>query len=242
MKFAQWTSPVIQNELLQIIADLIHERNTNDVRASWWYGIILHGTSDNRTEQVSLGLSFALNATKTEAFIGFYSTKSTEGEVLYELVKCSELNLDRKNIVGIAFDAAADINSVHKGVSPRMEECSRSASTSTFTDSLVPNLALQDTMTQIKPLRNTLGIVQVLYNFLEASPKRHALFSDTGVQGEYPAKTDAEVIEYDSMVMPVGNRRVRIWTNGMHYNSPAHAVFRRRSENLLWEQSLVDRH
>ena len=241
MKFAQWTSPVIQNELLQIIADLIHERNTNDVRASWWYGIILHGTSDNRTEQVSLGLSFALNAAKTGAFIGFYSTKSTEGEVLYELVKCSELNLDR-NIVGIAFEGAANINSVHKGVSPRMEECSRSASTSTFTDSLVPNLALQDTMTQIKPLRNTLGIVQVLYNFLEASPKRHALFSDTGVQGEYPAKTDAEVIEYDSMVMPVGNRRVRIWTNGMHYNSPAHAVFRRRSENLLWEQSLVDRH
>ena len=37
---------MIQNELLQIIADLIRERITNDVRASGWYGIILDETSD----------------------------------------------------------------------------------------------------------------------------------------------------------------------------------------------------
>ena len=52
-KHAQWTSPVIRNELLKIIADLIRERITNDVRASGWYGIILGETSDiSRTEQV----------------------------------------------------------------------------------------------------------------------------------------------------------------------------------------------
>ena len=39
---------VIQNELLQMIADLIRERITNDVRASGWYGIILDETSDIR--------------------------------------------------------------------------------------------------------------------------------------------------------------------------------------------------
>ena len=96
-----------QNELLQIIADLIRDRITNDVRTSGWYGIILDETSDiSRTEKVSLCLSFALNGTKKEAFIGFYSTKSTEGEVLYELVKSAitELNLDLKNIVGEAID------------------------------------------------------------------------------------------------------------------------------------------
>ena len=40
-KHAQRTSPVIQNELLQIFVDLIRERITNDVQASGWYGIIL---------------------------------------------------------------------------------------------------------------------------------------------------------------------------------------------------------
>ena len=148
-KHAQWTSPVIQNELLQIIADLIRERITNDVRASGWYGIILDETSDiSRTEQVSLCLSFALNGTKKEAFIGFYSTKSTEGEVLYELVKSSitELNLDLKNIVGKAFDGAANMNGVHKGLSTRMKECSPFG-IYVHCYGHVLKLALQDTMT-----------------------------------------------------------------------------------------------
>ena len=38
-------------------------------------------------------------------------------------------------------------------------------------------------MTQFKPLRNALGTIQALYNFVEANLKRHALFSDTEVQG-----------------------------------------------------------
>ena len=38
------------------------------------------------------------------------------------------------------------------------------------------NLALQDTMTEIKTLRNAVGTIQSLYNFLQGSTKRHALF------------------------------------------------------------------
>ena len=45
-KHAQWTSPVIQNELFQIIADLIRELIITNVRASEWYVIILDETSD----------------------------------------------------------------------------------------------------------------------------------------------------------------------------------------------------
>ena len=48
----------------------------------------------------------------------------------------------------------------------------------------VLKLALQDTTTHVEPLENVLGTIQALYNFLEASPKRQALFSDTEVQGE----------------------------------------------------------
>ena len=47
----------------------------------------------------------------------------------------------------------------------------------------VLNLALQDTMTQIEPLRNVLDSIQALYN-LEESLKWHALFGDTDVERE----------------------------------------------------------
>ena len=95
----------------------------------------------------------------------------------------TELNLDLKNIVGKVFDGAANMNGVHKGLSTRMEECSPFG-IYVHCYGHVLNLALQDTMTQTEPLRNALGTIQALYNFLEASPKRHALFSDTEVQGE----------------------------------------------------------
>ena len=115
-KHAQWTSSAIQNELLQIIADLVKERIVNDVKSSGWYGIILDETSDiTRIEQVSLCLSYCVDGIKKEAFVGFYATKSTEGQVLYQLVKdsISELNLELENIVGNAFDGAANMNGIY---------------------------------------------------------------------------------------------------------------------------------
>ena len=38
-KHTQWTSSAIQNELLQIIADLVKERIVNDFKSSGWYGV-----------------------------------------------------------------------------------------------------------------------------------------------------------------------------------------------------------
>ena len=185
-KHAQWTSSAVQNELLQIIADLVKERIVSDVKSSGWYGIILDETSDvTRIEQVSLCLSYCVDGLKKEAFVGFYATKSTEGEVLYQLVKDSiaELNLDLKNIVGKAFDGAANMNGIYKGLSTRMKECSPHAIYVHCYGHLL-NLALQDTMKEIEPLRNALGNIQSLYNFLEGSPKRHALFSDIELENK----------------------------------------------------------
>ena len=125
---------------------------------------------------MSLCLSYCVDGIKKEAFVGFYATKSTEGEVLYQLVKdsVSELNLELENIVGKAFDGAANMNGIYKGLSTRIKECSIYI----HCYGHLLNLALQDTMKEVEPLCNALGNIQYLYNFLEASPKRHTLFSD----------------------------------------------------------------
>ena len=177
---AQWTSPSIQNELLKIFADLIIELICKDVRDSGWYGIIIDETSDiSRDEQVSFCLSYIANGSKKEAFVGFHATKTTDGETLYQLVKevMNKLQLELQNIVGECFDGASNTSGVNKGLSARMKECSPLAIYVHCYGHLL-NLALQDTMTTVEPLRNTLGTIQSLYNFREASPKRHALFGD----------------------------------------------------------------
>ena len=172
---AQWTSPTIQNELLQIFADLIIELICKDVRESRWYGIIIDETSDiSRDEQVSFCLSYLANGTKKEAFVGFHSTKTTDGEALYKLVKevMNNLQLELQNIVGECFDGASNMSGVNKGLSARMKECSPLAIYVHCYGHLL-NLALQDTLTTVEPLRNTLGTIQSLYNFFFflATPK-----------------------------------------------------------------------
>ena len=48
---AQWTSPVIQNELLEIVANVMLERIAAEARSSDYYGIVVDETADiSRTE------------------------------------------------------------------------------------------------------------------------------------------------------------------------------------------------
>ena len=180
---AQWTSPTIQNELLAIVLDLVLERITAEVGKSGYFGIIMDETSDiSRTEEVSLCLRYVINGETKENFVGFFVTASTEGQVPYELAKTAinKLDLRLENIIAECFDGAANMSGIRKGLATRMKECSPLGIYVHCYGNLL-NLALQDTMTEIETLRNALGTIQSLYNFLHGSTKRHALFKDIKV-------------------------------------------------------------
>ena len=73
--------------------DVVRERILKDVRASEDFGLIMDETSDiSRNEQVSLCLSFVVGGERKETFIGFFRTKSTTGEALYEYCVMSRKN------------------------------------------------------------------------------------------------------------------------------------------------------
>ena len=157
-----------------------------EARSSDYYGIVVDETADiSRTEQVSLFLRYVFNSETKETFTGFYSTKSTEGEVLYELVKTavSNLKLRLEDIVAECFDGAANMSGARKGLAVRMKECSP-LSIYVHCHGHQLKLVLQDTITTIEPLQKALGVIQSLHNFLEESPKRHAIFKDIEVEDE----------------------------------------------------------
>ena len=78
---AQWISPAVQNERLDIVATVMLEKITAEIRSSGYYGIVVDETSDiSRTEQVSLFFRYISNGETKETFTGFYSTSSTEGQ------------------------------------------------------------------------------------------------------------------------------------------------------------------
>ena len=105
-----------------------------------------------------------------ETFVGFFSTDSTEGELIFKLVKkvITEYGSKLENIVGECFYDASSMSGVRKGVAARMKERSpRGVYVHCYAHVL--NLTLQDldTMNDMEPLRNALGALQSLYNFLE---------------------------------------------------------------------------
>mgnify|MGYP002804058553 CR=1 FL=1 len=184
---AQWTSPSIQNEILEIISHFVVQRIIQDVQLSRNYSLIMDETSDiSRTEQVSICLRHVLDGKTLETFLGFFSTVSTEGEILFERVKkvITEHGLKMHDIVGECFDGASNMSGARKGVAARVKECSpRGVYVHCYAHVL--NLALQDTMSDVEPLRNALGTLQSLYNFLEGSPKRHAVFNFVKVDDDH---------------------------------------------------------
>ena len=102
---SQWTSAVKQFELLEIMSDFVLQGILSDVRDSCDFGIIIDETSDiTRNEQVYICLSYVWMGRK-EAFVGFFDTKSTDGQSLYELMEkvMGEMNLALHNIVGTCF-------------------------------------------------------------------------------------------------------------------------------------------
>ncbi|CAB3980696.1 Hypothetical predicted protein [Paramuricea clavata] len=126
----------------------------------------------SKSEQVSLCPRYVCAGETVETFVGFSTTASTEGEVLFELVKKVILNLELKleNIVGECFDGAANMSGVRKGLATRMKELLSFGS--------------------IRPLFNDIYRVssQCLWNvtetntFLEASPKRPQIFQDLEIE------------------------------------------------------------
>ena len=168
------------------MSNLVLRRITRDVKSSGHYSIIVDATSDiSRVEQVSLCLRYVVEGETRETFAGIFATESTEGEVLYELVKkaVTSLNLQLRDIVGECFDGAANMSGCNKGVASRMKECSLALYVHCYAHRL--NLALQDTMTSVEPIRNALGTIQSLYNLIEASQKRHSIFKSIQMEEEH---------------------------------------------------------
>ena len=179
-KHRQWTAPMIQNEILALFSKFVLDRIITQIQASGPYSIIADETSDvSNLEQVSLYVRFVQEGKIHENFIGFLETPSTTGQSLFDLIKTvlESHSLDFMNLVGQGYDGASNMSSQKVGVSGLMQKVAPKAIyVHCYGHQL--NLCTQKSMTQVKSFRNCLGTVQEMYCFIEASPKRHALFQE----------------------------------------------------------------
>ena len=107
-----------------------------------------------------------------ESFLQFIKTDHTDGESLFNVIKeaLNKLGIDLSKIVGLGFDGASNMSGPNKGVAFRFKEDSPMSIYVHCYGHLL-NLAVKGSLNSVPLLRYTLGIVQSLYTFLEASPK-----------------------------------------------------------------------
>ena len=133
--------------------------------------IIVDETSGiSHTEQVCVCLRFLRDGITKEVFVGFYNTKCTEGLALYELIKTvlAKLKLEIVNIVGRCYDGASNMSGVYKGLAIRVKGDSFKAAY-VHSNAHKLNIAFQAALAENEALRNTLGTVQSIYTFMEAT-------------------------------------------------------------------------
>ena len=124
---------------------------------------------------MSICLRYVVDGKTSETFVGFCETDSVTGEALFQVIttKIQQLGLEIKSIVGQCYDGAAIMSGYKKGVASRIQEVAAFAIYVHCYAHLL-NLALQDTLEHNRVLKNSLGMLQSLYNFFN-SPKREGV-------------------------------------------------------------------
>ncbi|XP_071748039.1 zinc finger MYM-type protein 1-like [Lepeophtheirus salmonis] len=207
--FAKWTSPDIQNERIEIIASKVTENIIEDVKTcagddDYWFSVIVDGTSDmSNTEQFSLSLGYLTSeGIKKESFLKFVKVTQTDGKYLFEKLH---------EAVSLAADGASNISGIKKGLAARWKEAAPLC-VYIHCYAHILNLVVKDLLPDITLLRNTMATVQILYNFIEGSPKRSAIYKS----GKITNKD-----EEHAKVMTLKNQSATRWS--LRYDA-VHAV------------------
>lgn len=171
----KWLSHDVQNEILEMMASTVLEKNLEIIRAAPFFSLMLDETSDiSRMEQISMSIRIVSNDLSIcEIFFGFYDTSNTKSETLFSIVQnvFKSCKLEFKNLRGQCYDGASNVSGKLTGLQARIrEEEPRALHIHCNAHKL--NLAVQDAMEGVNTARNFIGIIKELINFVRDSPKR----------------------------------------------------------------------
>ena len=184
-----WTSGEVQNEMISILSSKCVDEIISEVKSGekYFYSIIVDETTDlGKTEQLSLSISYLKNGVKKERFLMFIEVKETTGEYLNNKLKeaLSQVGLDPKRAVSIAADGASNMSGWDKGLVARFREVAKLC-VYTHCYAHVLNLVVKDLLSQIPSLQHVMGVLQSVYNYIEArSTKRHNIYLGVEVGDE----------------------------------------------------------
>ena len=121
---AKYTSPRIQNEIIDICGNYIRKSLVNDCNKSPCYAFLADEATDSATmEEIAICVRFLKPNEKgtvevQEEFLGLVHTESTKGEALARkfLEVQNEYGIDTRKMRAQGYDGAANMAGIHRGV------------------------------------------------------------------------------------------------------------------------------
>ncbi|XP_046564478.1 uncharacterized protein LOC124273284 [Haliotis rubra] len=194
---ARYTSPKIQNELIELGGNEILSSIVESCKAAKYFVIIADECSDvSIHEQLSLCLRFLdkdLNRQLVirEEFVGFRHAESLKGEAICELLLqfLDDLGLDVQNVRAQCYDGAANMAGKFKGVQARIREIVPDANY-VHCKAHALNLALINSSSNMC-VRNMMATVQAIAFAFDYSAKRLLSFANENeeVQSQMQKRT-----------------------------------------------------
>ncbi|XP_015120773.1 zinc finger MYM-type protein 1-like [Diachasma alloeum] len=177
----KWLHHDSQNEILDLMYKKILTKNLDIIKASPLFALMINETSDvSRLEQISVTVRVVSNElSPREIFLGFYNTSSTKSVTLFSIINdiFQRYQLEFKKLRGQCYDRAP--NMAGKITCLRTPICQvEKRALFVHCDAHQLNLVVQDALEAMLEVKNFIGIVKELINFIHNSPKRIAEYCE----------------------------------------------------------------
>ena len=161
----------IQNELIDIMASIVREQISNEVKEAEHFTLMVDETKDvSKQEQISIVLRYLHHGDIHEEFLDFVPADGLDAQSLLLTVKqaLAKLDIDKNACVAQCYDGASVMSGCNNGVQERFrQEVPHAVYIHCHAHRL--NLVLVDCVHNIKPVAECFATVQLLYNFFSGS-------------------------------------------------------------------------
>ncbi|XP_052818330.1 zinc finger MYM-type protein 1-like [Mya arenaria] len=181
-KSDKYTSPPIQNEIIQIMAlGILTRKVAHSVLEDAFFTIMVDETTDvSNREQVVLVLRHVDSELNVqENFIGLYVVPSIDAQTITNVIKDTLLRmiLQLSKCRGQCYDGASNMSGTKRGVATNITaEEPRAIYTHCYGYAL--NLAVGDTIRGSKVMRDSLDALHEISKLVKFSPKRDGQFEE----------------------------------------------------------------
>ena len=189
---ATYTSPVIQNQIIDVLSDQVRQKIVQKVRKARWFSVVADEVTDvSNKEQLSLVLRYVDIETLLvrEDLVGFFECRNgISGRDLAELItsRLRAYGLDLSYLRGQAYDGAGNMAGSVNGTAALIT-VEYPLAIYLHCASHCLNLAVVKSLS-ITSVRNMMGVVERVHIFFAAHPKRQRAL-EQAIQENQPAST-----------------------------------------------------